>query len=189
MSFSLLGLLKGGLVEIQRCTYCRELTGSTSQSCVLSTAYHANNSWCSASCANVVRTCVLLLQATKTQTLQTITSLNVDLLRVGVDWASAHLFLQRDGAYILENVSPDGKELPGSAGRLTVPGSYMYFSISHSSKGESTPKCGVVARRVVGPQHLATFFGGLGRSQGPQGDSLSQACVLSPRGGSSTKRK
>ncbi|PVD24610.1 hypothetical protein C0Q70_15094 [Pomacea canaliculata] len=30
--------------------------------------------------------------------------------------------VQRDGSVILENVSPDGKELPGCQGRLTVPG-------------------------------------------------------------------
>ncbi|KAK3585826.1 hypothetical protein CHS0354_038351 [Potamilus streckersoni] len=34
----------------------------------------------------------------------------------------ALMHVQRDGTVILENVSPDGKELPGSVGRLMLPG-------------------------------------------------------------------
>ena len=30
--------------------------------------------------------------------------------------------LQREGSVILENVSPDGEELPGTVGRLLIPG-------------------------------------------------------------------
>lgn len=37
-------------------------------------------------------------------------------------WLAPDLCSQRDGSVILENVSPDGKELPGCQGRLTVPG-------------------------------------------------------------------
>ena len=40
------------------------------------------------------------------------------------DWCTSQILahVQRDGAWILEHVSPDGKELPGSDGRLTLPG-------------------------------------------------------------------
>ncbi len=54
MSLDLLGLLKGGLAEIQRCTCCRELT-VPAPSHVFFPQY-ANNSWCAASGANLVRT-------------------------------------------------------------------------------------------------------------------------------------
>ena len=39
-------------------------------------------------------------------------------------WAvkEIRLHVQRDGERVLENVTPEGEELPGSAGRLMVPG-------------------------------------------------------------------
>lgn len=64
---------------------------------------------------------------------------------------------QRDGTAILENVSPEGAELPGCQGRLQNPGRLCLLTRQHS---ERTRKLGLSSVPVLGclPQHFPLVF-------------------------------